>query len=65
MISVKDFEAATKLYAERFDNVDELRHPALLEVDGYLEFLLAAARADKPTTKADVEKRFGKLAWNW
>ena len=58
-------ESALKAYGDQFDNLDELIHPAYMEDPKFIDFLLAAAKAQKPATQKEIEAALGQVPWNW
>ena len=62
---VKELESALEAYGARFDNLDELMHPALMARPEFPLFLMRAVEAGKPATQEEAEKEFGAVAWDW
>jgi hypothetical protein len=60
-----DLQSALQAYGEKFDNLDELAHPALLEEPRFPQFLLARVQSGVPATRHDLEAKFGELPWEW
>jgi hypothetical protein len=60
-----NLEIVLQQYSERFDNLDELMHPQLMTDPRFAAFLQAAIESGKPATPADIEAKFGDIAWEW
>ena len=58
-------QAALRAYDERFDNLDELAHPAYWVMDEFIEFLQAAVAAGRPATQQEIEAKLGAVSWDW
>ncbi len=65
MSATGELEAALRAYSARFDNLDELMHPALMERPDFVAFLQWAAEREEPTTRVDIEKELGPVSWDW
>ena len=59
------FEATLKAYSDRFDNLDELMHPAYVANPDFIAFLQSAIDAGKKATLQDAESKWGKVDWEW
>lgn len=65
MNGTQKLEQALKAYADRFDNLDELTHPQLMEDPRFPDFVQAAVRSGEKITREQIEQKFGAVAWDW
>jgi len=52
-------------YSEKFDNLDEVAHPAVFYLPEFGALLQQAIDRGTPLTRAEVDKQFGEQAWVW
>lgn len=52
-------------YESRFGNFDEILHPAIMMAPAFLELLKTAIDRSAPLTRAEVEKAFPDVSWDW
>ena len=54
-----------KAYCERFDNLDEVGHIALLYLPAFGDLMQKAIDRNSPLTRSGVEEVFGDPGWEW
>jgi hypothetical protein len=62
MIAIAN-EAQVDAYSEKFDNFDEVGHPAIVTTARFGDLLQKATNRGSPLTRQEVEAVFGDLSW--
>jgi hypothetical protein len=60
-----DTTRIAEAYSQKFNNADEICHPAIIFQDSFYELLQVALDRGTPLTPAEVDKRFPDLNWEW
>lgn len=58
-------QKVSDLYSEKFDNLDEVAHPAIFFLPHFGDLLQTAIDRGAPLTRAEVDAAFGEQAWEW
>ncbi len=55
----------SEAYSARFDNLDEVSHPAIFFMPAFGDLLQTAIDRGLPLSQAEVEAKFGPQSWEW